>query len=148
MSTHGRGAGRLGSVHALVVCAKDGLDEVSLATATHVAELKNGEVREFVITPEELGVQSQSLLGLSVTDSAQSLSLIKNALGKRTTLESVKAADIIKLNAGAAIYVAGITQTWKQGVALADDLMCSGQALEKLNDLRLFTRALLPENSA
>ncbi len=140
--------GRLGSVHALVVCAKDGLDEVSLATATHVAELKNGEVREFVITPEELGVQSQSLLGLSVTDSAQSLSLIKNALGKRTTLESVKAADIIKLNAGAAIYVAGITQTWKQGVALADDLMCSGQALEKLNDLRLFTRALLPENSA
>ena len=140
--------GRLGSVHALVVCAKDGLDEVSLATATHVAELKNGEVREFVITPEELGVQSQSLLGLSVTDSAQSLSLIKEALGKRTTPESVKAADIIKLNAGAAIYVAGITQTWKQGVALADDLMCSGQALEKLNDLRLFTRALLPETSA
>ena len=140
--------GRLGSVHALVVCAKDGLDEVSLATATHVAELKNGEVREFVITPEELGVQSQSLLGLSVTDSAQSLSLIKEALGKRATPESVKAADIIKLNAGAAIYVAGITQTWKQGVALADDLMCSGQALEKLNDLRLFTRALLPETSA
>lgn len=140
--------GRLGSVHALVVCAQDGLDEVSLATATHVAELKNGEVREFVITPEELGVQSQSLLGLSVTDAAQSLSLIKGALGKRTTPESVKAADIIKLNAGAAIYVAGITQTWKQGVALADDLICSGQALEKLNDLRLFTRALLPEISA
>jgi len=140
--------GRLGSVHALVVCAKDGLDEVSLATATHVAELKNGEVREFVITPEELGVTSQSLVGLSVTDSAESLALIKNALGKRTTNESVKAADIIKLNAGAAIYVAGITQTWKQGVALADDLMCSGQALEKLNDLRLFTRALLPETSA
>ena len=140
--------GRLGSVHALVVCAKDGLDEVSLATATHVAELKNGEVREFVITPEELGVTSQSLVGLSVADSAESLALIKNALGKRATNESVKAADIIKLNAGAAIYVAGITQTWKQGVALADDLMCSGQALEKLNDLRLFTRALLPENSA
>lgn len=140
--------GRLGSVHALVVCAKDGLDEVSLATATHVAELKNGEVREFVITPEELGVTSQSLVGLSVSDSAESLALIKNALGKRATNESVKAADIIKLNAGAAIYVAGITQTWKQGVALADDLMCSGQALEKLNDLRLFTRALLPETSA
>ncbi len=140
--------GRLGSVHALVVCAKDGLDEVSLATATHVAELKNGEVREFVITPEELGVTSQSLVGLSVADSAESLALIKNALGKRTTTESIKAADIIKLNAGAAIYVAGITQTWKQGVALADDLMCSGQALEKLNDLRLFTRALLPETSA
>lgn len=140
--------GRLGSVHALVVCAQDGLDEVSLATATHVAELKSGEVREFVITPEQLGVQSQSLLGLSVTDSAQSLSLIKEALGKRTTPASVKAADIIKLNAGAAIYVAGITQTWKQGVALADDLICSGQALEKLNDLRLFTRALLPETSA
>jgi anthranilate phosphoribosyltransferase len=140
--------GRLGSVHALVVCAKDGLDEVSLASATHVAELKNGEVREFVITPEELGVNSQSLVGLSVADSVESLALIKNALGKRSTNEAAKAADIIKLNAGAAIYVAGITQTWKQGVALADDLMCSGQALEKLNDLRLFTRALLPETSA
>ena len=139
---------RLGSVHALVVCANDGLDEVSLASPTRVAELKEGEVKEYVITPESLGVPSQSLVGLDVADSAESLALIQNALGKRSTPEAVKAAQLISLNAGAAIYVAGICQTWAQGVAFADDLMCSGQALEKLNDLRSFTRALRPEASA
>jgi anthranilate phosphoribosyltransferase len=121
------------------------LDEVSLATTTQVAELKNGAITEYVIKPEDLGVASASLEGLSVGDSADSLDLIKEALGKRKTAESIKAASIIALNAGAAIYVAGLTHTWKQGVALADDVMCSGQAAEKLNDLRLFTRALLPE---
>lgn len=138
---------RLGSVHALVVCANDGLDEVSLATPTRVAELKNGEVKEYVITPESLGVDSTSLVGLSVADSAESLALIQDALGKRRTPAAEKAASIIALNAGAAIYVAGICQTWVQGVAFADDLMSSGQALEKLNDLRLFTRALRAEET-
>ena len=89
---------RLGSVHALVVCANDGLDEVSLATPTSVAELKNGEVKEYVITPESLGVDSTSLVGLSVADSAESLALIQDALGKRRTPAAEKAASIIALN--------------------------------------------------
>ncbi|MEL0027877.1 MAG: anthranilate phosphoribosyltransferase, partial [Perlucidibaca sp.] len=139
--------GRLGSVHALVVCARDGLDEVSLATATQVAELKDGCVSEYVITPEDLGVPSRSLVGLTVNSSAESLALIQDALGKRASEAGMKAADIIRLNAGAAIYVAGITASWKLGVALADDVICSGQALEKLNDLRLFTRALAAEST-
>jgi len=133
---------RLGSIHALVVCARDGLDEVSLATTTRVAELKDGQIREYDITPEALGVTSQSLVGLTVTSSAESLALIQDALGKRATEGGRKAADIIALNAGAAIYVAGLTASWKQGVALADDVIHSGQAMEKLSDLRLFTRAL------
>ena len=140
--------GRLGSEHALVLHGADGLDEASLATVTHVAELKDGVVREYTITPEDLGLQSQSLIGLDVTDAKASLALIQDALGKRQGEHARKAADMIALNAGAALYVAGITRSWKQGVALADDLICSGQALEKLNDLRLFTRALLPENAS
>ncbi len=140
--------GRLGSVHALVVCASDGLDEISLATRTLVAELKDGVVREYSITPEDLGVASQSLVGLTVDAASESLALIQDALGKRASDAGRKAADIIRLNAGAAIYVAGVTATWKQGVALADDVICGGQALEKLNDLRLFTRALASDTAA
>lgn len=140
--------GRLGSVHALVLHGADGLDEASLATPTHVAEFKDGMVREYTITPEDVGLKSQSLIGLDVTDSAASLALIEDALGKQRGEQARKAADMIALNAGAALYVAGITGSWKQGVALADDLICSGQALEKLNDLRGFTRALLPENAS
>jgi anthranilate phosphoribosyltransferase len=138
--------GRLGSVHALVVHAADGLDEVSLATRTHVAEWKNGAVQEYSVVPEDLGVASQSLVGLMVGDSTESLALILDALGKQATEQGRKAADIIALNAGAAIYVAGLTSSWKLGVALAEDVISTGQALEKLNDLRLFTRALLPQS--
>ena len=90
------------------------------------------------------GVASQSLIGLTVDSSADSLALILDALGKQSTEQGRKAADIIALNAGAAIYVAGLTPSWKLGVALAEDVISTGQALEKLNDLRLFTRALLP----
>ena len=138
---------RLGSEQALVVCAADGLDEVSLATHTQVAELKDGVISEYRITPEDLGVRSQSLVGLTVSGSAESLALIEDALGKRVSEAARKAADMIALNAGAALYVAGITGSWKQGVALADDVIHTGQALEKLNDLRLFTRALRDESA-
>lgn len=139
--------GRMGSEHALVVCAQDGLDEVSLATPTQVCEWRNGQITEYDITPEALGVASASLMGLEVADAQASLALIQSALGKRELPQAEKAAQMIALNAGAAIYVAGLTPTWKQGVAFADDLMRSGQALEKLSDLQLFTRALRPEGS-
>lgn len=140
--------GRLGSTHALVLHGSDGLDEASLSAPTHVAELKNGVVREYTITPEDVGLASQSLVGLSVPDAAASWALIQDALGKRHGEHARKAADLIALNAGAALYVAGITTSWKQGVALADDVICSGQALEKLSDLRAFTRALRPNEHA
>jgi len=138
--------GRLGSIHALVVHAADGLDEVSLATHTHVAEWKEGQVTEYRVVPEDVGLCSQSLIGLTVESSADSLALILDALGPQRSEAGRKAADIIALNAGAAIYVAGVTTSWKLGVALAEDVISTGQALEKLNDLRLFTRALLPES--
>lgn len=138
---------RMGSQHSLVVHARDGLDEFSLATQTHVAELKNGDIREYDLVPEDAGITSNSLVGLSVDSAAASLALILDALGKRTTPTARKAADMIALNAGAAIYVAGVAQTLKMGVAMAEDAIYSGQALEKLESLRAYTRALAPEAS-
>ena len=133
---------RLGSEHALVVHSKDGLDEFSLATSTQVAELKNGEIREYTLTPEDVGLKSQSLVGLTVSGATESLALIRDALGKRKGEHAEKAADTIALNAGAGIYVAGLTKDFKQGVALAQDVIHSGQALEKFDNLREFTQSV------
>jgi anthranilate phosphoribosyltransferase len=133
---------RLGSEHALIVHAKDGLDEFSLATTSQVAELKNGEIREYTLTPEDVGLKSQSLVGLTVSGASESLALIRDALGKRRGEYAEKAADTIALNAGAGIYVAGLTKDFKQGVALALDVIHSGQALEKFDNLREFTQSV------
>lgn len=133
---------RLGSEHALVVHSKDGLDEFSLATSTQVAELKNGEIHEYTLTPEDVGLKSQSLVGLTVNGATESLALIRDALGKRKGEYAEKAADTIALNAGAGIYVAGLTKDFRQGVALALDVIHSGQALEKFDNLREFTQSV------
>lgn len=130
---------RLGSEHVLVVHAKDGLDEISLASTTRVAELKNGQISEYEIKPEDFAIQSQSLIGLSVQSAAQSLELIQDALGERATAEGCKAADLIALNAGAAIYAADIASDLKQGVAMAEDAIASGLALEKMKELVSFS---------
>ncbi|MFA5631882.1 MAG: anthranilate phosphoribosyltransferase [Porticoccaceae bacterium] len=134
--------GRLGSEHVMVVHARDGLDEISLATETRVAELKNGAVSEYYITPEDFGVTSQSLVGLTVESAAQSLTLIRDALTRRSTPQSLKAADIIALNAGAAIYVSGIADSLAQGVEMAHDAIDTGLAAEKLAELAAYSDCL------
>lgn len=131
--------GRLGSEHVLVVHADDGLDEISIAGETRVAELKNGVVTEYRIKPEDFGIERRSLDGLIVSSAAQSLELIINALSKRDTVAGEKAADIIALNAGAAIYVSGVASTLAQGVAMAEDAISSGLAREKINELVAYT---------
>jgi len=133
---------RLNSGHVLVVHSKDGLDEISLATDTFACELKNGELREFIIKPQDLGITPQVLTGLEVDSAADSVALVKDALGKRETDNGKKAADILALNAGAAIYVAGLAQNLKDGVAMAEDAIYSGLALEKMNELVRFTHYL------
>jgi anthranilate phosphoribosyltransferase len=135
--------GRLGSEHVLVVHAQDGLDELSLASASHVAELKNGQVHEYLLNPEDVGLKTQSLDGLIVDNVAESLALLKDALGQRTTVAGMKAADMIAYNAGAALYVAGTVATIKLGVAMAEDAIHSGLALEKLIALRDFSRTFI-----
>ena len=132
--------GRLGSEHVLVVHAKDGLDEISIASETHIAELKNGVVTEYKIKPEDFGLKSQSLIGLTVTNAQESLALIQDSLGKRRGEHAQKAADVIALNAGAAIYVSGIASSLQEGVEMARDAVGSGLAGEKIRELAAFTQ--------
>lgn len=133
---------RLGSKHVMVVHAEDGLDEISLASPTSVAELKDGEIELYRIQPEDFGIDSQSLVGLSVESAEESLYLIKAAFSKSRDSREQKAADIIALNAGAAIYVSGIARSMEEGVRMAEDAMGSGLAKEKISELVDFSRTL------
>ncbi|WP_394560513.1 anthranilate phosphoribosyltransferase [Aquipseudomonas alcaligenes] len=137
---------RLGSKHVLVVHAQDGLDEISLAAPTHVAELKDGVVSEYRIQPEDFGIKSQSLIGLTVEDAQGSLALIRDALGRRKTENGQKAADMIVLNAGAALYAVDIVTSLKEGMQLAQDALHTGLAWEKLDELVSFTAVFRVEN--
>ena len=121
----------LGSEHILVVHSADGLDEISVASETYVAELKNGTITEYNISPEQFGIDRGDLADLKVADAQQSLSLIKQLLSG----EESSAADIVALNSGAAIYVAGIASSLEQGVAMAQDILASGLGAEKLKEL-------------
>tara|TARA_B110000046_G_scaffold186044_1_gene231805 strand:- start:20512 stop:21549 length:1038 start_codon:yes stop_codon:yes gene_type:complete len=132
--------GRLGAEHIMVVHSADGLDEISIAAETHVAEYKNNEVTQYSIAPEDFLVERQSLDGLAVGNAQQSLALVMDALGKKTGLNAGKAADLIALNAGAALYVAGCASDIKEGVAMAQDAIGSGLARAKLSDLAIFTQ--------
>lgn len=133
---------RLGAEQAMVVHGRDGLDEISLSAATKVAELRGGEVHEYDINPEDLGVESASRIGLEVTEAEASLELIRDALGPKKTEAGRKAADMITLNAGAAIHVSGITETLANGVRMAEDLVHNGEGLERLKELGRFTWAM------
>jgi anthranilate phosphoribosyltransferase len=130
---------QLGSHHVLVVSALDGLDEITLNGETQIAELKDGQIHLYKIKPEDLGLQQQSLDGLSVGSANESLALIHEALSKRRSPTAQKAADMIALNAGAAIYVAGIADTLKEGVEMAEDAIGSGIAKAKIQELAVFS---------
>lgn len=132
----------LGAIHVMVVHSKDGLDEISLATQTTVAELKDGEIKTWQISPEHVGIQAQALNGLSVNSSQDSLKLIKDALGRKKSDLGQKAADMIALNAGAGIYVSGLAKDYAQGVAFAQDIIDGGQALEKMSVFAEYTKTL------
>lgn len=139
---------RLGSQHVLVVHSRDGLDEFSLAAPTHVAELKGGEILEYDVSPEDFGLQSQTLIGLAVDGPQASLALIRDALGRRNTDNGRKAGDMIVLNAGAALYAADLAATLQEGVRLAHDALHTGLAREKMEELAAFTAVFREENQA
>jgi anthranilate phosphoribosyltransferase len=122
---------KLGSEHVLVVHAEDGLDEISIAAPTHVAELKDGEVRTYSITPEEFGLARADIASVCVSDAQQSLSFM------RAVLDNVPgpARDIVALNAGAAIYVAGLAANIKDGISRAQQALESGAAAARLQAL-------------
>lgn len=131
---------RLGSEHVMVVHADDGLDELSIAACSHVAELKDGSVSEYTLNPADFGVAEDNLEGLTVASAEESLALIRGAFSQVDEDHSRKAAKIIALNAGAGIYVAGLVSSLAQGVAMAEDALASGAANEKLKHLIEFTQ--------
>jgi anthranilate phosphoribosyltransferase len=132
--------GRLGSEHALVVHGEDGLDELTLAGPTRVAELRDGRVHNYHIEPAELGLEVQNLDGLQVDSAQASAQLIRSAL--RGDPAAQKAATLIALNAGATLYVAGLAHTVAEGVSSAQQLLASGRAAEKLEQFVHFTQGL------
>jgi len=131
---------RLGSKHVLVVNSEDGLDEISLASDTYVAELEDGYIEEYLLKPEEFGLQREPLDDLVVEGVDASLELINSALSGAKDPRSQRAAHMVALNAGAALYVAGVADSMASGVRLAIDVLDSGAALEKLHQLASMTQ--------
>ncbi|TDT40279.1 anthranilate phosphoribosyltransferase [Halospina denitrificans] len=133
---------RLGSEHILVVHSDDGLDEISLASHTRVAELRNGEVTEYRIRPEDMGIKSQAITDLQVADATESLELIRAALGPNPEGRAALARDMIALNAGAALYAADLADTLEAGASKALDAMASGAALERMDRLATLSQTM------
>lgn len=129
---------KLGAEHVLVAHSQDGLDEISIAAPTDLVELKDGEIREFTISPADFGLTGGGLSDLVVDSAADSLALIKKAFNG----EAETARQMVAINAGAALYVAGVCADHASGIQLAEDVMASGQAAEKLQELVQFTEMM------
>ena len=122
---------RLGTEHAVVVYGRDGMDEVSLGAATMVGELRNGEIAEYEIHPEDFGMVMASNRALKVGNAAESKTMLLSVLDN----EPGPARDIVVLNAGAALYAANVADSILAGVALARKAIESGAARAKLAQL-------------
>ena len=129
---------RLGAEHALVVYGRDGMDEVSLGAATLVGELKNGEITEYEIHPEDFGLQMASNRALKVETPEQSREMLLGVLKG----EAGAAREIVCLNAGVALYAANVAATIPEGIAQARAAIDAGAALAKLEQLVTRTHAL------
>jgi anthranilate phosphoribosyltransferase len=120
----------LGSRHVLVVHAEDGLDEISIGSPTRILELKDGEIVARQVTPEQFGMERSDLDALRADSPEASLALVRSALRGEGA-----AADIVALNAGAAIYASGVALDLEDGVDMARDAIASGLARERLAEL-------------
>jgi anthranilate phosphoribosyltransferase len=128
---------QLGSRHVMVVHAEDGMDEISISAPTRVAELKAGEVRSYTVTPTDFGMQTASLDELRVGSAEESLAMIRGVFADNPG----PARDIVCLNAGAAIYVAGCADSLAAGIEAAQVAISSGRAAEVLQNLVTETNA-------
>ncbi|MEJ1295988.1 MAG: anthranilate phosphoribosyltransferase [Candidatus Sedimenticola sp. (ex Thyasira tokunagai)] len=128
---------KLGSRHVMVVHSRDGLDEISIGDKTEVAELKDGQVRRFSIQPEDFGFKRTPISEIKVADAQESLGVIRNVLDNTPG----PARDIVQLNAGAAIFTAGITNTLPDGIAKAGEVIASGEARNRLDQLVILSQS-------
>jgi anthranilate phosphoribosyltransferase len=132
---------RLGAEHAVVVYGRDGMDEVSLGAATMVGELKNGEISEYEVHPEDFGLTMASSRALRVETPEDSKAMLLGVLDNRDEPALRAAKDIVVLNAGVALYAANVTPDMAQGIALARRTLASGAAAAKLSQLRAYTQS-------
>jgi len=128
----------LGAEHALVVHSADGLDEISISAATYVCEVRDGDVREFELTPEEIGAGRHSMTEISGGDARENARIAREVLGG----ENGARHEIVAANAGAALYVSGAATTIREGVEMARESISSGQAMTKLQELVAVTNEL------
>jgi len=121
----------LGADHAMVVHSRDGLDEISISAATHVCEVRDGELRSYELTPEEIGVERRPLDDIAGGDARENARITREILaggdGARTA--------IVAANAGAALYVSGAAASIAEGVSMAREAIASGAAMAKLQEL-------------
>ncbi len=129
----------LGSEHVLMFASDDGLDEISISANTQVGELRGGTIRHYVIRPEDFGIKRRDGFAMLKVDSAQeSLTMVRRAL----CYDDEAAGDIVALNAGAAMYSANVVDSLSAGVARAQQILHSGAALAKLEELAAFSNTL------
>ncbi len=127
---------RLGSRHVLVVHGADGMDEISINTESYIGELKNGEISEYTVTPEQFGFARASNELLRVANVIDACAMLRGVLNN----EPGAPRDIVQLNAGAAIYAAGLSDTLAEGVSRASGVIASGAARAMLDKLIQFSR--------
>jgi anthranilate phosphoribosyltransferase len=135
---------QLGARHALVVWGRDGMDEISLGAATLVGELRDGEVREYEIEPEDFGLVMASSRNLRVADVTESKAMLLEALDDTPGV----ARDIVLLNAGAALYAADLAGSIQEGIDRARAVVASGAARAKLDAFVAATRAIASGGTA
>jgi anthranilate phosphoribosyltransferase len=128
----------LGAKRALVVWGRDGMDELSLGAATLVGELRDGVVREYEVHPEDYGIAMAASRNLRVEDAAESKVMLLEALDNRPGLPR----DIVCLNAGAALFVAGVADSIAHGIEVARAAIASGDARAKLEHFVATTQKL------
>jgi len=129
---------RLNSQHVLVVHSEDGLDEISIAAPTKVAELHNGNISTYTITPEDFGLSRADLNHIQVNSITESVSMLEGVLDNKAGA----ARDIVILNAGAAIYAAGLSESLELGIKQAQTVISNGSARNKLAEWIEFTQQL------
>jgi anthranilate phosphoribosyltransferase len=121
----------LGAEHAMVVHSRDGLDEISVSAPTRVCEVRDGEIREYELTPEDLGVGRHPIEAVAGGDARANATIAREVLGSSNGARH----DVVVANAGAAVYIAGLAPSIRDGVALAKESIASGRASAKLQQL-------------
>lgn len=134
---------QLGSEQILMLYADDGLDEISIASETSVCELKNHKITEYKITPEDFGFKKQDLASIQVQHPAESLQIMETVFANQPGA----ARDIVALNAGAAIYCAGLAETLSSGMRLALKALANGSAQAKFHQYKIFAQEFVDENT-